>query len=103
MFDPKITKKEWVLYECCNTNHQGYSVLVVGIGDISHIEVPICDEDMNHLLKPDDAKAIAAVPELLEVYKAAKNLIDPKMDTSSLKIRHVVLSRAIKKLEDKYG
>ena len=57
MFNPKITKGKWVLEDCI-------------VYDKSK-KILIADLMETHV---DNARAIASVPELLEVYKSAKEL-----------------------------
>lgn len=54
------------------------------------------DLEMGNIPGKEDSDAIAALPELLEVYKAAKNLV------TSNKGKHKSLEKMIKKLDERY-
>jgi len=92
MFDPKITEGEWNIDQCILKDSNGKE---------------IADMVLTH---GDNAKTIAAVPELLEVYKAAKNIDGLEGELININEEgtedYVIcnklakLSKAIKKLEE---
>jgi len=63
MFNPKITEGEWVLLNIANRNDA--IGMKIGVKEIRFLDWP-----------KEDMKAIAAVPELLKVYKAAREVVD---------------------------
>lgn len=79
MFDPKISKGKWEIYSAVNSR-------VLGIFQEDNIIKDPSSEDWD---------AVVAVPELLEVYKAAK--VASKMGLGLFDLEY-----AIEKLEEKH-
>ncbi len=84
MFNPKITEVEWIIKD--------------GIIKSPDDEV-IANANETHIY---NAKAIAAVPELLSVYKAARKLKNMAMVWAE--DQHIIdgILEAIEKLEDRH-
>lgn len=117
MFNPKITDGEWNLHYISellrHVEKQAIKEdlidMLVDIGkikcEVDEWGIPIepkispCNESWGGY---DDAKAIAAVPELLSVYKAARKLKNMAMVWTE--DQHIIdgILEPIKKLEERY-
>lgn len=115
-FDPKITKGPW----CIKEKEKYSEELIVIQNEAEEIICDFGDEEQYYPTQgtepnDEDLKAILAIPEMLEVIKAARELypIDLDLlelkDVSSLQILNELLisvecvCNAIKKLDEKHG
>jgi hypothetical protein len=104
VFEPKITKGDWVWdQEMFDDEGDDYS------GNLPELtNVMWFGSDTMYYptegVPPNkqDAMAIAAVPELLEVYKAAKVVADTHV-SSTMRMSMLKLKSAVGKLEEKHG
>lgn len=95
MFDPKITEGPWEFDAQFNDFVGEYSSC------INDGHVLYADDEPLEFSNHEDKKAIAAVPELLEVYKAAKNYIGTDgLDRGLFFTKK--LEDAVKALEDRH-
>ncbi len=98
IFSPKITKGYWRLVEYRD-------------GALVDVEIPVDDKNVTlcTLAKPTDnavenSKAIAAVPELLEVYKTLLTYINKKHSNCVvLQVYYEKLLDSIENLEEKHN
>lgn len=93
MFNPEITKGEWIVDHSHPENN------------LAHIKIGCPQKDTSGGFyvytknTNEDASLIAASPELLEVYKQARKVIDNEMWEDTLEFTDK-LEKAIKKLEN---
>jgi len=104
LFDPNITKGEWFKYECSNIDSDGNTIITVDIGGKCLIKIPIFDKEDKVLCNAGDISAIVALPKLLEVYKAAKPIIECNQELMGQNILPEISKAmaAIKNLEDRH-
>jgi len=80
-FDPKITKGKWI----CGSDSEHDSIMVIRDGDYdrplidSHSDTDAIDDGPEVV---GNARAIAAIPELLSVYKEAKKFLGRLHETA---------------------
>lgn len=111
MFDPKITEGPWDIIKDTHPNLKG---LVYSIGNIKthgldgNVNVLECDQNMISVSE-DDAKAISAVPDLLDIQAAANNFINAIENEDGLNLSNEIknlfferLKKSIEKLEVKH-
>ena len=105
MFNPKITEGPWKWVK----GYVGCESPLVGKDNtlICHFGIEgVYEHCLGTEPEEEDMRAIAAVPELLEVYRQAKELVDGingSGDPSYADENKYTLERMIKKLEDTHG
>lgn len=106
VFDPNITKGDWVWDqemfddEGDEYRYNGNLPELINVMWFGNDEMYYPTEGTPP--NKQDAMAIAAVPELLEVYKAAKVVADTHV-SSAARVSMATLKSAVKKLEEKHG
>ena len=97
-FDPEITTGDWELSKMGICNIQSGRINVASTaGRIDTHNQEEVDKECK-----ENAKAIAAVPDLLEVYKAFC-IFDDNDDFNKSKDKYTAIKEARKKLEERHG